>query len=75
VGRRRVVLLAWTLWALTMLAMSAFFWLQQERQGPLDATLVALLLATVSAATVGAVLASRRPHHPVGWLLLTSACR
>jgi hypothetical protein len=25
----------------------------------------------VSAATVGAVLASRRPTHPVGWLLLT----
>jgi hypothetical protein len=25
----------------------------------------------VSAATVGAVLASRRPRHPVGWLLLT----
>jgi len=27
-------------------------------------------LAAVSAATVGAVLASRRPAHPVGWLLL-----
>jgi hypothetical protein len=27
-------------------------------------------VAAVSAATVGAVLASRRPHHPVGWLLL-----
>jgi two-component system, NarL family, sensor kinase len=71
VRRRLVVLLAWTLWALTMVAISAFFWLQQERQGPFDATFVALLLATVSAATVGAVLASRRPHHPVGWLLLT----
>jgi cytochrome b subunit of formate dehydrogenase len=28
------------------------------------------VLACVSAATVGAVLASRRPRHPVGWLLL-----
>jgi hypothetical protein len=27
-------------------------------------------LAMVSGATVGAVLASRRPRHPVGWLLL-----
>jgi hypothetical protein len=27
-------------------------------------------LAVVSAATVGAVVASRRPAHPVGWLLL-----
>jgi hypothetical protein len=28
------------------------------------------LLAVLSATTVGAVLASRRPRHPVGWLLL-----
>jgi hypothetical protein len=28
------------------------------------------VLAVLSAATVGAVLASRRPRHPVGWLLL-----
>jgi hypothetical protein len=28
------------------------------------------LVAAVTAATVGAVLASRRPRHPVGWLLL-----
>ena len=28
------------------------------------------VLAIVSASTVGAVLASRRPGHPVGWLLL-----
>ena len=36
---------------------------------------VAPILAVVSAATVGAVLASRRPRHPVGWLLLAWACR
>ena len=28
------------------------------------------VLAAVSATTVGAVPASRRPRHPVGWLLL-----
>jgi hypothetical protein len=28
------------------------------------------VLGAVSAATIGAVLASRRPRHPVGWLLL-----
>jgi hypothetical protein len=28
------------------------------------------VLAALSAATVGAVVASRRPSHPVGWLLL-----
>ena len=30
----------------------------------------AVILATVSTAAVGALLASRRPRHPVGWLLL-----
>jgi hypothetical protein len=37
---------------------------------PLGAGVVAPILAAVSAATVGAVLASRRPRHPVGWLLV-----
>jgi hypothetical protein len=31
---------------------------------------VAVVLSAMSAATAGAVLASRRPRHPVGWLLL-----
>jgi hypothetical protein len=31
---------------------------------------VPALLAAVSADTVGALVASRRPRHPVGWLLL-----
>jgi hypothetical protein len=35
-----------------------------------NASELSWLLALVSAATVGAVLASRRPRHPVGWLLL-----
>ena len=37
---------------------------------PLGAGVAAPVLAAVSAATVGVVLASRRPRHPVGWLLL-----
>jgi hypothetical protein len=36
----------------------------------LDAGGVTVVLGAVSAATAGAVLASRRPRHPVGWLLL-----
>jgi hypothetical protein len=32
---------------------------------------VGYVVGLVSAATVGALLASRRPRHPVGWLLLT----
>jgi two-component system NarL family sensor kinase len=72
VGRRRVVLLAWSLWALAVLAMSGDLWLYHlgRQAGGLDARVVAVGLAAVSAATVGAVVASRRPNHPVGWLLL-----
>ena len=36
----------------------------------LGPVVVPVVLATVSAAAVGALLASRRPRHPVGWLLL-----
>src|SRR4029450_4378819 len=39
---------------------------------PLD-TAVGPTVAAVSAATVGAVLAARRPRHPGGWLLLAFA--
>jgi hypothetical protein len=37
---------------------------------PTNVAVGALILAIASAAAVGAVLASRRPAHPVGWLLL-----
>jgi hypothetical protein len=36
----------------------------------LNVIAIPLVLAVASAATAGAVLASRRPAHPVGWLLL-----
>ena len=74
--RRRPVVLACGLWALVVLGLVATAWLDQllrragrpdlaERGAPLGSALAAL-----SAATVGAVVASRRPRHPVGWLLL-----
>jgi hypothetical protein len=65
---------AWALWALAILGMAATFWLHQllvQAGRPELMTFDPLLvIAMVSAATVGAVLASRRPRHPVGWLLL-----
>jgi hypothetical protein len=71
---RRSGVLAWALWVLVVLGLAAGFWLEvllrrAGRFDPLD-TAVAPTVATVSAATVGAVLAGRRPRHPVGWLLL-----
>jgi hypothetical protein len=76
-GRRRVAGLAWGLWGLAIASLGVIWWLDRllraagrADRAPLGAGVVAPVLAAVSAATVGAVLASRRPRHPVGWLLL-----
>ena len=74
--RRWPARLAWALAGLTVLTMVAAFWLGELvfstgwEPRPSNATLGAVVLITVSAATVGALVASRRPGHPVGWLLL-----
>jgi hypothetical protein len=77
-ARSRSALAAWWLWALAMLGLAAILWLDRllRRTGRPDLVLVtpdavAYVVGLVSAATVGALLASRRPRHPVGWLLLT----
>jgi hypothetical protein len=71
------VTLAWTVWALTALAIAGTVWLDRLlRQAgradlaALSASALPLVAAALSAATVGAVLAAQRPRHPVGWLLL-----
>jgi hypothetical protein len=69
---------AWALWALSMLGLPMTAWLDQlSRQAGRPelaqlsgGSMVGPVLGMVSAATVGAVLATRRPRHPVGWLLL-----
>ena len=74
---RSWAVLAWTLWALMLAGLLLVAWMDGmlRRAGRPD--LVSLgsdawpyVLAMVSAGTVGAVVASRRPRHPVGWLLL-----
>jgi len=68
--------LAWLLWALSMSGLAAALWLDQllRRAGRPDLTIrpheLLYLAAVVAMATVGAVLAGRRPRHPVGWLML-----
>jgi hypothetical protein len=75
-ARRWAAGLAWALWTLVLLGLAVTPWLnQQARQAGRsdlgsDANTVVYGLVAVSAATVGAVLAGRRPRHPVGWLLL-----
>jgi hypothetical protein len=69
--------LAWGLWALAIVCLAPAVWLgyllgQADR---LDLTVLDIPTSSVAAAhvglaTVGAVVASRQPRHPVGWLLL-----
>jgi hypothetical protein len=77
--RRWSGVLAWAVWSLTVLGLAVAAWLAQlQRQAGspetawlLQPASVPLLVAAVSAATVGALVGSRRPAHPVGWLLLS----
>jgi hypothetical protein len=75
--RRWAAGMAWALWTLAVLGLAAtarFDQLLRQAGRPELAQLrgggVAVILSALSAATAGAVLASRRPRHPVGWLLL-----
>jgi hypothetical protein len=69
--------LAWALVALVLLEFATFPWLDRLiRQAgradlaPMTAFSIPPTLAALTASLVGVVLASRRPRHPVGWLLL-----
>ena len=75
--RRWPAVLAWTLVAveLVLLATPPWFDLLNRRAGRPDLAVLAPFaipptVAALTAGVVGAVLASRRPRHPVGWLLL-----
>ena len=68
--------LAWPLWALTLSGLAAALWLDHllRQAGRPDLGIrtheLTYVAAMVGMATVGAVLAARRPRHPVGWLML-----
>jgi hypothetical protein len=68
---------AWGLWGLVLLGWVGTAWLDGllREAGMAEAAwsagaLWAGVVAALSAATVGAVIAGRRARHPVGWLLL-----
>jgi hypothetical protein len=76
-ARRWPAALAWTVAGLAMLSLVPAFWLLNHNwfedspdAPPSPATVGPVTLAVASAAVLGALLASRRPRHPVGWLLL-----
>ena len=75
--RWQVAWLAWAGWVATLSGLAATAGLDhllhqagQGRVSAFSASSIPLVAAVVSAATVGLVLAVRRPRHPVGWLLL-----
>ena len=70
-------MLAWALWVFAVLSLAAAVWMDHllRRAGRPDLAVVEVAAMAVPAvhlgvATVGVVVASRRPRHPVGWLLL-----
>jgi hypothetical protein len=76
-ARRWPAALPWALWAMAMLGLAVVPWFDYLLRAAGRPDLAQLntsgapgVLGIVSAATVGAVLAGRRPGHPVGWLLL-----
>jgi hypothetical protein len=72
--RRWAAGLAWALWALAMLGLAVVPWMDRltiragrpelagQWQGPFFLAVLGFLTAT----TVGGLVASRRPRHPVG---------
>jgi hypothetical protein len=64
---RAATWLAWPLWALIVATIGLGFLLWPVSEG----ALIPLVLSTaVPFATVGAIVASRRPYNPVGWLFI-----
>jgi hypothetical protein len=69
--------LAWALWVFAVVTLAAAVWMDHllRRAGRPDLAVIEVATVPVPAvhlgvATVGVVVASRRPRHPVGWLLL-----
>ena len=70
--------LAWGMWALTLLGLGGTVWLDillrragyQELAQLVGTGDLTTAVAAAGAATVGALVASRRPGHRVGWLLV-----
>jgi signal transduction histidine kinase len=66
--------LAWGLWGLTLALLAAVFVLGTLNGGEIDAEELIFsalpVLAVGTASTVGAMVASRQPANPIGWLFI-----
>jgi hypothetical protein len=75
--RRWPPAVAWALWTLAVLGLAVPVWVDHLLRAAGRPDLVVVIPSAISpvlggigVATVGAVLSSRRPAHPVGWLML-----
>jgi signal transduction histidine kinase len=77
VTERSAVRVTWTVWALVVVAYAVHFVPGVRGAGAQDDSGVAVRLVfgafVLSFATVGALVASRKPSNPIGWLLLAAA--
>jgi hypothetical protein len=61
--------LAWSLWALTVIGLAVALALPSAEADEDVWSLVASFVFALSFATVGALVASRRPENPIGWIM------
>src|SRR5919112_3331536 len=73
-SRRTASWLAWSVWVATLVAMALAF-LLASLNAPTSSALVTACLSVVILAfsSVGALIASRRPENPIGWLFCCGA--
>jgi hypothetical protein len=72
-SRRTAAWLAWSIWALSIalvgLGLLFHIWNRSQPNVPIFGHWVESMLLGVGFPTVGAIIASRRSHNPIGWLL------
>jgi hypothetical protein len=61
--------LAWSLWAVTVIGLAVALALPSAQEDEGVGSLVASFVFALSFATVGALVASRRPGNPLGWIM------